>query len=185
MKIVLGGSRFIGIVPSNVVELLDNWNRKGFEFLVGDAPGADLAFQKVLKSIGCTKVTVFSSAGFIRNNYGNWPSEKINSGLKSKSNAVHAFKDRHMTLTADFGLMLWDGKSAGTLSNVIDLVSTGKECKVWMETDSELYNFDNQSSLDSWLDLYPEVKAEAHKRLKIFSRRQSKRSSSKQQSLFD
>jgi hypothetical protein len=185
MKIVLGGSRFLERVPENLVEILKEWNESGFEFLVGDAPGADSAFQKVLKEIGSNSVTVYSSAGYIRNNFGNWKSKEIHSGLQSKSNAVHAFKDRFMTSISDSGLMLWDCESAGTLSNVIDLIESGKSCKIWVAPDSELYNFDSESSLVDWLTLYPEVTEEAQKRLKTFRRRQAKRSESNQQALFD
>jgi len=185
MKIVLGGSRFLEKIPQDLVSLLQEWNESGVEFLVGDAPGADFAFQKILKNIDAKYVTVFSSAGFIRNNYGNWESKEIESGLQSKSNAVHAFKDRYMTSIADEGLMLWDCASAGTLSNVIDLVESNKSCRIWVAQDSELYNFDNLPSLEKWLQQYPEVSLEAYKRLNTFRRRENKRKNSGQPALFD
>ena len=185
MKVVLGGSRFLEKIPQNLVELLQEWNESRSEFLVGDAPGADSAFQKVLKNIGCKSVTVYSSAGYIRNNYGNWVSKEVKSGLQSKSNAVHAFKDRFMTSIADSGLMLWDCESAGTLSNVIDLVESGKSCRIWVALDFELYNFDNLPSLEKWLQQYPYVTEEAHKRLKTFRHREAKRAKSGQPGLFD
>jgi hypothetical protein len=185
VKVVLGGSRFLEKIPQNLVELLQEWNESRCEFLVGDAPGADSAFQKVLKNMGCKSVTVYSSAGYIRNNYGNWESKEVESGLHGKSNAVHAFKDRFMTSIADSGLMLWDCESAGTLSNVIDLVESGKSCRIWVALDSELYNFDNLPSLEKWLQQYPEVALEAHNRLKTFRRRQAKRAKSDQPDLFD
>lgn len=185
MKVVLGGSRFLEKIPQNLNELLVEWNETGSEFLVGDAPGADSAFQKALKMIGSKSVTVYSSAGYIRNNYGNWVSKEIESGLQSKSNAVHAFKDRFMTAIADAGLMLWDCESAGTLSNVIDLVESGKSCRIWVALDSELYNFDNLTSLEKWLKQYPDAADEAYKRLKTFRRREAKRIKSGQPDLFD
>lgn len=185
MKIVLGGSRFLEKIPQNLADLLHEWNEAGSEFLVGDAPGADSAFQKVLKNIGAKSVTIYSSAGYIRNNYGSWRSEEIKSGLQSKSNAVHAFKDRHMTSIADSGLMLWDCESAGTLSNVIDLVQSGKTCKIWVAADAELYNFDNYTSLEKWLVQYPDVTSEAYKRLNTFRRREAKRIKLDQPDLFD
>lgn len=185
MKIVLGGSRFLDKIPQNLFELLMNWNDSGADFLVGDAPGADSAFQKVLRSIGAKSVTIYSSAGYIRNNYGNWPTKEIESGLRSKSNAVHAFKDRFMTSIADSGLMLWDCQSAGTLSNAIDLLEQGKTCKIWVTSDAELYHFDNQTSLEKWLRLYPEVASEAHKRLSTYRRRAVKRNKIGQPELFD
>jgi hypothetical protein len=185
MKIVLGGSRFLEKIPQNLIDLLQEWNESGFEFLVGDAPGADSAFQKSLKNIGSKSVTVYSSAGYVRNNHGNWISKEIESGLQSKSNAIHAFKDRYMTSIADTGLMLWDCESAGTLSNVIDLVESGKSCRIWVATDAELYNFDNKPSLEKWLKQYPGVTAEAFKRLSTFRRREAKRNKSGQPALFD
>ena len=77
MKIFLGGSRFLEKIPENLIELIQELNNSGAEFLVGDAPGADSAFQKVLKNIGSKSVTIYSSAGYIRNNYGNWVSKEI------------------------------------------------------------------------------------------------------------
>ena len=184
MKLVLGGSRHIEKIPQELVQILEERCESGDEFLVGDAPGSDTAFQQILEKIGATFVKVFSSAGYVRNNVGNWPTEEIDSGLQSKSNAVHAFKDRYMTGIADSGLMLWDCKSAGTLSNVIDLVESGKDCQIWVAQDSELYKFDNQSSLEEWLTLYPEVEAEARKRLSTFRRREIKRNTTNQPDLF-
>lgn len=175
MKIVLGGSRFLEKIPENVVNLLQEWNESGFEFLVGDAPGADSAFQKVLKNIGSRLVTVCTSAGYVRNNYGDWVNKEIDSGLRSKSNAVHAFKDRFMTSNADIGLMLWDCESAGTLSNVIDLLGQGKNCYIWVAPDSVMYQFDNSDSLEKWMENYPEVRDEALKRLSTFHKREVKR----------
>jgi len=184
MKLVLGGSRKLARIPENLVELLKDFNLENNQFLIGDAPGSDTALQQVLVRIGAKSVTVYSSAGYIRNNLGNWPSEHINSGLESKSNAVHAFKDRHMTKVADWGLMLWDCESAGTLSNVIDLVESGKFCKVWVAQDSELYTFENEISLNQWLLQYPEVTKEALKRLKTSRNRTLKRSIVEQPNLF-
>jgi hypothetical protein len=185
MKIVLGGSRFLEKIPQNLVDLIEEWNDSGSEFLVGDAPGADSAFQKFLKKIGSKAVTVYSSAGYVRNNHGNWESKEIESGLQSKSNAIHAFKDRFMTSIADAGLMLWDCESAGTLSNVIDLVECGKTCRIWVASEAELYNFDNLTSLEKWLGQYPDVTKEARKRLNTFRRRSVKRSRNEQPALFE
>jgi hypothetical protein len=185
MKIVLGGSRFLDKIPQNLVELLIQWNDSNADFLVGDAPGADSAFQKVLRNIGAKSVTIYSSAGYIRNNYGNWPTKAIESGLRSKSNAVHAYKDRFMTSTADSGLMLWDCQSAGTLSNAIDLLEQGKSCKIWVTMDAELYDFDNLTSIEKWLRLYPDVALEARKRLSSYRRREIKRTKIAHPELFD
>jgi hypothetical protein len=175
VKVVLGGSRHLEYVPQEVGERLTEWMEASCEFLIGDAPGTDRAFQLFLKSKKFPAVTVYTSADEIRNNLGNWQVEKVESGLKSKSNAVHAFKDRKMSQIADIGLMIWDCESAGTLSNVIDLLGQGKNCFIWVAPDSDLYQFDNSVSLDKWMENYPEVRDEALKRLSTFHKREAKR----------
>jgi hypothetical protein len=185
VKLFLGGSRHLVKIPPELVDFLQERTLAGDEFLVGDAHGSDTSFQQVLQRMGVRSVTVFSSAGYVRNNLGMWPSEEIDSGLKSKSNAAHAIKDRHMTGIADCGLMLWDCKSAGTLSNIIDMVESGKNCKIWVAQDSQLYSFDNKPSLEKWLTLYPEVATEARKRLSTFRRREVKRIAAGQPDLFE
>jgi hypothetical protein len=175
MKIVLGGSRHLEYVPQEVSERLTEWMEASYEFLVGDAQGTDRAFQIFLKSKKYSAVTVYTSADEIRNNLGNWKVDKVESGLKSKSNAVHAFKDRKMIQIADIGLMIWDCKSAGTLSNVIDLLGQGKNCFIWVAPDSDLYQFDNSASLDKWMENYPDVRDEALKRLSTYHKREAKR----------
>ena len=186
MKIVLGGSRHLEFIPQEVAICLDDWMSQSNEFLVGDAPGSDRAFQRYLQSRRYKEVIVFTSADEIRNNLGNWHVETVESGLKSKSSAVHAFKDRKMSHLAENGLMIWDCKSAGTVSNVIDLLRQGKNCLIWVEPDSDMYQFDNLDSLEKWMFDYKEVRDEALKRLKTFSNRDAKRNSSVVQSdLFD
>jgi hypothetical protein len=181
MKVVLGGSRHLEYVPQEVGERLTEWMDGSCEFLVGDAPGTDRAFQMYLKSKKYLAVTVYTSADEIRNNLGNWQVERVESGLKSKSNAVHAFKDRKMSQIANIGLMIWDCKSAGTLSNVIDLVRQGKNCFIWVAPDSDLYQFDNQKSLEKWMNTYQDVRDEALKRLTKFDKREIKRNTTNSQ----
>jgi len=101
MKIVLGGSRHLEFIPTEIADRLVEWIEDSSEFLVGDAPGTDRAFQLFLSSKKYPEVTVYTSADEIRNNLGGWAVEKVESGLKSKSSAVHAFKDRKMSERAD------------------------------------------------------------------------------------
>jgi len=181
MYFVLGGSRHIQQLPAEVTELLTEKMYKNYEFVIGDAPGSDTAFQSFFLKKKYSRVKIYSSAGYIRNNLGNWDWELIDSGLKSKSNAVHAFKDRYMCQISNSGIMIWDCQSAGTLSNVIDLVRQGKNCFIWVAPDSDLYQFDNQKSLEKWMNAYQDVRDEALKRLQKFEKREIKRSKSNSQ----
>ena len=175
MKIVLGGSRHLEYIPSEIKERLTEWQESSAEFLVGDAPGTDRAFQQFLKECKIGSVVVYTSADEIRNNLGQWPTRRVESGLKSKSSAVHAFKDREMTKEADLGVMIWDCKSAGTLSNAIDLVRQGKDCLIYVAPESELCRFDHFKDLEKWMSAYPDVRDEALKRLRTFAKREEKR----------
>lgn len=175
MKIVLGGSRHLEYIPSEVADKLENWMQSRDLFLVGDASGSDTAFQGYLAKKKYENVLILSSAEYVRNNVGKWPTQIVESGLKSKSSSAHAFKDRKMTQDADTGLMIWDCASAGTLSNAIDLLRQGKECFIWIAPDSELCRFDNLASMDRWLEKYPEVKMEAESRLAKFAKREAQR----------
>jgi len=185
MRIVLGGSRHLEFIPNEIADRLLGWMENSSDFLVGDAPGTDRAFQVFLDSKRYPAVCVYTSFDQARNNLGSWNVEIVKSGLKSKTSAVHAFKDRKMSQLADLGLMIWDCKSAGTLSNVIDLVSQRKNCFVWVATDSELYQFDNVNSLEKWMTQYPNVRAEAIARLSAFKKRENRRKlGDAQQNLF-
>lgn len=175
MTIVLGGSRHIFLLPQEIEDQILKEITASEKFYVGDAPGADTAFQDFLRKNSYPKVKIFSSAGYIRNNLGNWDSQQVETGLKSKGNSTHAFKDRHMCSEANRGIMIWDGRSAGTLGNVIDLLKQGKSCYLWVAQDSELLQFDNPTSLDKWMADYPEVRDEAQKRLSTFRKRQAKK----------
>ena len=75
MRIVLGGSRHLEFIPNEIADQLFDWMENSTEFLIGDAPGTDRAFQKFLHSKKYSTVTIYSSAGEIRNNLGNWQVE--------------------------------------------------------------------------------------------------------------
>lgn len=175
MTIVLGGSRHIFVLTQEVKDQILKEITANESFFIGDAPGVDTAFQNFLSKCSYSRVKIFSSAGYIRNNLGNWDSELVETGLKSKSNSTHAFKDRHMCNEADKGIMIWDGRSAGTLGNVIDLVGQGKTCYMWIAQDSDLLKFDSVTSLENWMSNYPEVRDEAQRRLTTFRKRQTRK----------
>jgi len=172
--IFLSGTRKIERLPGEVTELLGEFIASGDRFLVGDAPGSDRAFQRYLVDQRVNSVIVYSSASQVRNNLGNWPSEYVESGLKSKTNAMHAAKDRAMVQLCDFSIAIWDGQSAGTLANILDTVEHGKTAHLYNYLEYELVKFDNHHSLLDYLDAFPEVHEVAQKRLKRDRKRRKK-----------
>lgn len=173
-------------MPEEVMLRIEDYMKSGVEFLVGDAPGIDTRFQQILAKHNYRNVTVLSSADEVRNNVGKWNTRFVESGLKSKSHARHAAKDRFMTSQAEAGVMIWDKESPGTIANVIDLVKSGKHCLVFVAGDNNLVNISNNSELENLLINHLDVRDEAQKRLIAYDRRLNKKVPFNQtDSLFD
>jgi hypothetical protein len=171
MKLVLAGSRKLAFIPEPVISMLQDHMEAGDTFFIGDAPGVDTTFQQFMVGNYYESVEIFSSAGYVRNNIGKWQEHQIETTLKSKSNALHAFKDREMCKLADFGIMIWDQESAGTLSNAIDLLEQEKTCLIYNAVDQEFVRFETVESLNKWLVSHRKVADEAISRLKQFRNR--------------
>jgi len=186
VKIVLGGSRQLTVLPDEVMDCLNSWCRDDYEFLIGDAKGTDAKFQHYLHlEKKYPNVKVYFSGDVARHNLGNWEAIRIDSGLKSKGHALHTAKDRVMTKSADEGLMIWDTLSAGTLANVIDLLQQGKQCQMYTYgEDKHLYSIKEERDLDRWRGSYPELFEEAKKRLEAYRKRTSKQIDSNVETLF-
>lgn len=95
---------------------------KGYTVLVGDCYGVDTSVQEFLMLRNYNNVYVYACNGKARNNIGNRP---VNSAAVSKFVTGFDFyvqKDIAMAKDADYGLMIWNGKSRGTLNNIINLL---------------------------------------------------------------
>lgn len=170
-SMMLAGSRHIAALESETRRYLREACEANAWFLVGDAAGADSAFQGELRSLNHTRVVVFTALPTARTNIGNWSVRVIDSGLKSRGADMHTAKDRKMVELADSGLMLWDAKSPGTLANVIDFVEQGKECTVMNIADQTFSRVDSPKDLEALKSLYPDVYRESSSRLRRFQKR--------------
>ena len=52
-----------------------------------------------------------------------------------------------MSEAADYGLMLWDGRSRGTLTNIVHLVREGKPVVVYVAPEGSFYTLRQCSQL--------------------------------------
>jgi hypothetical protein len=102
------------------------------DIVVGDADGADASIQHSLKNYGARRVTVYCSGDTPRNNVGNWRVESVHPSATPGTRAWFTAKDLEMANTADYGLMIWDSRSTGTLSNVIELLAGGKKSVIFV-----------------------------------------------------
>lgn len=175
MKVMLGGSRHLSVLPDDVIETIQKWARDRCLFLLGDAKGTDAKFQEYFRNINYPNVKVYYSGEYARHNLGHWLSVRIESGLKAKGHALHGAKDREMARDADVALMVWDALSVGTIANVLDLVNQGKTCFLYVfSDDSNLYKVDNASDIEMWHNRFPEILEQASKRLKSYEKRINK-----------
>lgn len=126
MKIFISGSISIKKLPKFAIEKIDNIIRKEYLILIGDAKGVDSSVQKYLQEINYKNVIVYYVGNKTRNNHGNWNTNQVRS-YNEKGRQLYTLKDIKMANDADYGLMIWDGVSEGTLKNINVMQSKNKK----------------------------------------------------------
>lgn len=152
-KVFIAGSMNIKHLDPKVKERIDNIVSQDFEVVVGDADGADTSIQWHLFNHGKAKTTVFCSGQQPRNNVGGWPVQSVETKHAEGSRAFFTAKDLRMAEIADFGLMIWDTKSTGTLSNVIELLVRKKKSVVFVNKIKAFKNVGTVEQLEELLGL--------------------------------
>lgn len=163
--VFIGGSRHVSRLPAEVRKRLDNVISSGHRVVVGDANGADKAVQKHLHDAQYDKVTVYCSGTKPRNNLGSWTTHRVAAPKGSKGFQFYAAKDREMARDADFGLMIWDGQSAGTMLNVLRLVRAGKISVLFSVPEKTSLNIKSIEQWESFLArCSPELRSDLESR---------------------
>lgn len=150
--VFLSGSRTLGRLNPKVRERIDNIAAQGHRIVVGDANGADKAMQAYLHDIGYQHVVVYCSGGKCRNNLGLWQVEAVHVPPKTQGREFYSLKDKAMAAEAEFGFVIWDGKSAGALENVVELLKRSKKVLLFLSPASEFYTITSINDLRSVLD---------------------------------
>jgi hypothetical protein len=148
--VFVAGSRQISRLPAEVKGRLDTMIEKGFQILVGDANGADKAVQRYLADRSYPNVLVHCMKDHCRNNVGNWPTREVAAPRGAKGFGYYSLKDCAMAEAAEYGLMLWDGKSKGTINNVVNLSRDHKPVVVYVAPTREfrtIKTFDDVKAL--------------------------------------
>jgi hypothetical protein len=150
--VFIGGSRHVSRLPPEVKTRLNNIMDSGHRVVVGDANGADKAVQKHFYNAAYDKVTVFCSGDSFRNNLGHWATHKVPVSKNTKGFQFYAAKDREMAHEADFGMMIWDGKSAGTVLNILRLVRSGKKAVLFSVPEKRAINIKTWADWELFLE---------------------------------
>jgi hypothetical protein len=152
-KVFIAGSRRLSKLSKELKRRIDNIMEKRLTVIIGDANGVDKTVQKYLDAKRYCNVMVFCMVDSCRNNVGRWPTRMIAaSDATRKDFAYFSTKDRAMAEEADYGLMLWDGQSRGTLTNIVDLVRKGKLVVVYISTDKSFYTLRQSTDLSAMLE---------------------------------
>lgn len=149
--VFIAGSITIKHLDFKVQERIMNIITLGHDIVVGDADGVDTSLQQFLLDQHVERVTVYCTGDKPRNNVGNWPVHSVTTYHKVGSRAYFTAKDLALAEAADTGLMIWDSKSTGTLSNVFELLSRKKYAWVFVNKDKVFHAVKNVDTLESLL----------------------------------
>jgi len=135
--VFIAGSMSIKHIDRRVLDRIDNIIKSDFDVVVGDADGADASVQAHLQRHAVRRVTVYCSGGEPRNNLGDWPVRIVETTHAKGTRAFFTAKDVLMAEAGDFGLMIWDAKSTGTLSNVLEMLARERKTVVFVNARKE------------------------------------------------
>lgn len=166
--VFLSGSRNISRLNDAIRQRLDNMMSNDLDIIVGDANGADKAMQAYLAEMGYQKVTVFFVGAQCRNNVGGWDARSVSANASLSGRDFYSLKDKEMAHLADFGFVLWDGKSTGSIGNVFELLKEGKKVVLYYGPEKEFHSVRTGDELMSLLQKCdPETLATIDKKLNI------------------
>lgn len=137
--VFISGSISISRLNDDIRQRLQSIITQGFSVVVGDAGGMDKAVQQYLFDNAYKDVTVYCSGNRCRNNVGQWITNKIAVSPELKGRDFYTEKDKVMASDADYGFVLWDGKSQGSITNVLELVKDNKKALVYHSPKKTFY----------------------------------------------
>ena len=150
-KVFIAGSRKLSRLSPEVKARIDTMIEKGFTILVGDANGADKAVQRYLADKDYRNVIVHCMTANCRNNVGDWPTQEIAAPQGARGFGYYSIKDQAMVDAAEYGLMLWDGESKGTVNSVINMIRQNKPVVVYLAPMKSFQNLRSQGDVTALL----------------------------------
>jgi len=146
--IFISGSMRIKNINKMVISRIDNIIRENFTILIGDADGVDSSIQQILANKSYKNVLVYCTGNYPRNNIGKWELTTIETDHKPNTRSFFTAKDIAMAEKCDYGLMVWDSKSTGTLSNVYELLIKGKTSVVFVNKTKQFIKVSNHREFE-------------------------------------
>lgn len=158
--VFIGGSRKVSRLAEAVRDRLQQVIQNQLAVMVGDANGADRIVQSFFSEKRYADVTVYCTGGTCRNNVGGWPVIAIDPPHRTRDFEYFTAKDAAMARKADYGLMLWDGESSGTVVNAARLLASKKPTVIYMSPRREFLTLRTPDDLRHLLDsVRPDINA--------------------------
>ena len=139
MKVFVAGPRAVRTLNEKVTDILSHMIEKQSTVLLGDASGVDCLAQKYFAEAKYPNVHVYASNGKARNNVGGWSIHSVEVPTGMKGFDFYSQKDMRMAQDADNGFMVWNGRSKGTLNNIINLISKNKKTVIYFIPNQKIY----------------------------------------------
>ncbi|NLN49640.1 MAG: hypothetical protein GX154_11275 [Clostridiales bacterium] len=152
MNVFVAGPRVLKSLNEDVKHRLVSLKNKNITVLVGDANGIDRLTQQHFSDLNYKNVIVYASAGKVRNNIGNWKVKNVKVEDNLKGFNFYAAKDIQMAEDADYGFMIWNGRSKGTLNNMINLLNRSKKVLLYFAPNGHFYNIEALDMLEKFLN---------------------------------
>jgi len=146
MKVFISGSISIKKLPNQVKESILKIVNKNLKILVGDASGIDSLIQNFCKLNQYLNVSIYTIELFpryIADESFDVIKVNVSNDIK-KERERQQEKDKQMTLDSDYSLVIWDGKSKGSYSNIIRAIDNNQKVKVYL---TEISNFLSQDKI--------------------------------------
>lgn len=164
-----------------VKERIANILELNYDVVVGDADGVDTSIQQLLMEYGASNATVYCAGEKPRNNVANWSVHSVMTFHPPGTRAFFTAKDIEMAKDADYGLFIWDAKSAGTLNNVLELLSRGKNALVFINKTKAFKKIVGIAELEDLVSCMSEsAKSKADSKIKLQERIAGMRSRQRQ-----
>ena len=148
VKIFIAGAKSINSLDAFVQKKLMSICQKNYDVVVGDCYGVDSLVQKFYANVGYRNIEIFASNGKARNNVGNWTVHNVPVPAGVRGFEFYKQKDIAMANTADYGFMIWDGESKGTLNNMINLISRNKPVMVYLINQKKVLTVETTEDLN-------------------------------------
>jgi hypothetical protein len=150
-SVFISGSISVRRLPFAVSERLGRIIDRKLPVVLGDAPGADAAVQRLLADQRAADVTIFCSGAASRNNLGRWPVRTVHADASPGTRGWHMAKDSEMARLADTGLVIWDGSSPGSFANIERLSGRGCYILVYLAMEERFLSLRSDAGRTAFL----------------------------------